>query len=261
MSTSVRSPELAPEEITHAEPSRHRRSSLMRRFFIGLIVLVVAVVALGAAAWFFVLKTDPAPRATIKATPTVAAPASALDGTYTVEPGNQYNFVGYRVTEKLIGALIENTATGRTDSVTGTMTVKGNKVSDVTVTANVRSLTSDSGTRDQAIRNTGLESKRIRHATFVFTKPITLARVPAAGETITTKATGKFTLHGVTRRIVITLHGRWDGKTIQVVGTLPIVFGDYDIQAPGGGPVVSMDDHAEMELQLFFNKVTSPSPG
>ena len=30
----------------------------------------------------------------------------------------------------------------------------------------------------------------------------------------------------------VPLEGRWDGKRVQVVGTLPIVFGDYDITAP-----------------------------
>ena len=39
-----------------------------------------------------------------------------------------------------------------------------------------------------------------------------------------------------------------------MVGTLPIVFGDYGIAAPTVGPVASIDDHAEMEFQLFFEK-------
>jgi polyisoprenoid-binding protein YceI len=233
------------------------RGSLMRRLFRVLIALVALVVVLGFAAWYFVLRTDPAARAEIKETPTVAAPETALDGTYAVTPGNVNNFVGYRVTEQFIGAIVENTATGRTDDVTGTLTIRGTTVSDIKVVADLRSLASDNKSRDGQIRDLGLESNRYPKARFVATRPITLAAVPAPGKTVTTRATGTFTLHGVTRPIVIMLVGRWDGTTVQVVGSLPIVLGDYHIAAPTVGPVASIDDHAEMEFQLFFEKPTS----
>ena len=55
----------------------------------------------------------------------------------------------------------------------------------------------------------------------MLTEPITLSTVPAAGETITAEATGDFTLHGVTKKVTISLEGRWDGKDVQVVGNLP----------------------------------------
>ena len=54
--------------------------------------------------------------------------------------------------------------------------------------------------------------------------------------------------------MTIPLEGRWDGKDVQVVGHLPIVFGDYDITAPTAPAVASVDDHGEMEFQLFFKK-------
>jgi polyisoprenoid-binding protein YceI len=233
-------------------------SSLMRRLrkvMIAIVVVLVLVVGAGVAAWFLVFKTDAAPRASIKATPTVAAPAASLDGTYAVKPGDPDNFVGYRVTEQLMVNIVKNTATGRTDDVTGSLTINGTTVSNVTVTADLRSLISDQGERDIALSSKGLESGRFPEARFVLAQPITLATRPAIGETITARAAGNFTLHGVTRPVVITLQGRWDGKTIQVVGTLPIVFGDYNIAAPTAlGVVASVDDHAEMELQLFFKK-------
>ena len=78
--------------------------------------------------------------------------------------------------------------------------------------------------------------------------------MPAAGETIKTEAVGEFTLHGVTKRVTIPLEGRWDGKQVQVVGSMPIVFSDYGITAPTAPAVASVDDHGEMELQLFFDK-------
>jgi polyisoprenoid-binding protein YceI len=226
----------------------------MRRIAKWLVLGVVVVVALGAAGWYFFLKSDPEPRAAIKETPTVAASPSALNGTWTVKPGSTDNFVGYRVTEKLVANVTQTTATGRTDNVTATMTINGTTISDVTVTADLRDLTSDKSFRDDAIRGRGLESDRFPEAKFALASPITLGSLPAVGEKVTTQATGDFTLHGVTKRVTITLEGRWDGKTVQVVGSLPIVFGDYGIAAPTAPVVASVDDHGEMELQLFFTK-------
>jgi polyisoprenoid-binding protein YceI len=179
---------------------------------------------------------------------------SALDGTWTVKPGNPDNFVGYRVTEKLFAEISETTATGRTDNVDASMTIDGTTVKDVTVSADLRDLTSDNNFRDGRIHSQGLESDRFPEAKFVLTEPITLSAVPAAGDTVTTEAKGKFTLHGVTKDVTIQLEGRWDGKQVQVVGNMPIVFSDYGITAPTAPAVASVDDHGEMELQLFFDK-------
>jgi polyisoprenoid-binding protein YceI len=227
-----------------------------------LVLGLVVVVGLGVAGWYFFLKTDPAPRAEIKLTPVVtdstvaggSSSASGLDGTWTVKPGNASNFVGYRVTEKLFANISDTEATGRTDNVTGSLKIDGTTISDVTVTADLRDLKSDNDFRDGRIRSEGLESDRFPEAKFVLTRPIVLSAVPAAGDTVKTEATGDFTLHGVTQSVTIPLEGRWDGKQVQVVGSLPIVFSDYGITAPTSNLVASVDDHGEMELQLFFSK-------
>ncbi len=122
------------------------------------------------------------------------------------------------------------------------------------MTADLRDLESDNSFRDGRIHGSGLESNRFPEAKFVLTEPITLSKIPEAGETITAEATGDFTLHGVTKKVTIPIEGRWDGKDVQVVGNLPIVFGDYNISAPTAPAVASVDDHGEMEFQLFFKK-------
>jgi len=237
----------------------------MRRLWKWLALGVVVVVGLAVGAYFLFLKSDPEPRAAIEQTPIVTtttvagqAPAtstgSALDGTWTVKPGNTQNFVGYRFTEKLFANISETEATGRTDNVTATMTIDGTTVKDVTVSADLRDLKSDNNFRDGRIRSEGLESDDFPEAKFVLTQPITLWAQPAAGDTIKTQATGDFTLHGVTKKVTIDLEGRWDGKQVQVVGSLPIAFDDYGVSAPSAPAVASVDDHGEMELQLFFDE-------
>jgi polyisoprenoid-binding protein YceI len=217
-----------------------------------LVIGVVVVVGLAFAGWYFFLKSDPEPRAAITNTPVVTG--SALDATWTVKPGNSDNYVGYRVTEKLFANIAETTATGRTNNVHATMTISGTTVKDVTVTADLRDLTSDNSFRDGRIKSSGLESDKYPEAKFVLTEPITLASVPAAGDRVTTEATGELTLHGVTKTVTISLVGRWDGKQVQVIGNLPIAFSDYNITAPTAPAVASVDDHGEMELKLFFDR-------
>jgi len=237
----------------------------MKKILLWLGVALVVLAGVAFAGWYFFLKSDPEPRAAIEDTPLqTQAPSSgstaggttssSLDGTYTVSPGSTDNFVGYRVTEKLVVNVVESTATGRTNNVKGTFTIDGTTVDDVTVTADLRDLKSDNSFRDSRIHGSGLESDRYPEAKFVLTEPTTLPKVPAAGETISVNATGDFTLHGVTKQVTIPIQARWDGRDVQIVGNLPIFFGDYKITAPTAPAVASVDDHAEMEFQLFFKK-------
>jgi polyisoprenoid-binding protein YceI len=235
----------------------------MRRLWKWLVLGLVVIVGLAFAGWYFFLKTDPEPRAAIRNTPVVTdstvagQAASGADGRWTVSPDTcslPDCFVGYRVTEKLFANISETEATGRSANVDATMTIEGTTVKDVTVTADLRDLTSDNNFRDGRIRSEGLESDQFPEAKFVLSEPITLASAPTAGETVKAEAKGKFTLHGVTKDVTLSLEGRWDGKQVQVVGNMPIVFSDYGIKAPTAPAVASVDDHGEMELQLVFDK-------
>ena len=198
------------------------------------------------------IESDPEPRAEIEQTE--VSEGGVLDGSYTVAPGDTNNFVGYRVQEVLVGGAIEQTATGRTSDVTGTFTITGTTVEEVSITANLQTLTSDRSQRDDAIKDRGLESNQFPESTFVLTEPIELPEVPELGATVTATAVGDFTLHGVTKRVEIPVEGRWDGRDVQVVGTLHIVFSDYEIEAPTSPAVASIEDEGEMEFQLFFKK-------
>jgi len=216
------------------------------------VVVVLVVVGGGFAFYKLFVESNPKPPAKITKTATVGG--GALDGTYKVAPGDPNSFVGYRVQEQLVGGAIEQTATGRTSDMTGTFTIDGMTVRDVTVDADLRTLKSDRDMRDNAIKDRGLESNRFPDATFALTEPIKFKSVPKAGETVKATAKGDFTLHGMTRTISIPVEGRWDGRDIQVVGNLHVVFADYGIQAPTSPVVASIRDEGDMEFQIFFRK-------
>jgi polyisoprenoid-binding protein YceI len=227
-------------------------SRLVKILIAAAVAVVLLVVGGGFAVYKIFIESDPEPEAEITKTTTVGG--GELDGTYRAAPGDPNSFVGYRVQEQLVGGVVEQTATGRTGDVTGSFTITGTTVQDVTVTADLRTLTSDRDQRDNAIKDRGLESNRFPEARFVLTEPIERQEVPEVGETVTATARGEFTLHGVTKRVEIPLEGRWDGRDVQVVGRLHVVFSDYGIQAPTSPVVASVDDEGEMEFQIFFRK-------
>jgi polyisoprenoid-binding protein YceI len=224
----------------------------LTKILIALGVTIVVLVALAFAGWYFFLKSDPEPRVAIERTP--VAEGGALDGTYRVSPGDPQSLVGYRVQEELAAVGLESTATGRTSEITGTFTIQGMTVKDVNVNANLVSLKSDRDMRDNRIKTLGLESEKFPESKFVLAEPINFQSVPKAGETVRATATGDFTLHGVTRRVSIPLEGRWDGRDIQVIGTLNVKFADYQMEPPNIAGFVSVKDEGQMEFQIFFRK-------
>ena len=67
-------------------------------------------------------------------------------------------------------------------------------------------------------------------------------------------ATGDLTLHGVTREVQIPMEGQLVGDRVAVVGSLEIVFADYDMDTPSAFIVLAIDDHGIMEFQLVFER-------
>jgi polyisoprenoid-binding protein YceI len=56
---------------------------------------------------------------------------------------------------------------------------------------------------------------------------------------VTKSAIGKLTLHGTTRTVTFQVQARRSGTTIAVSGSIPIVFADYGVDNPSGGPATT----------------------
>jgi len=219
-----------------------------------LVVVIVVLAAAGFGAYWFFVRSDAAPKPTIKDTATSAG--GSVEGAWQLSANDANgSFVQYRVHEQFAAGLVDNEATGKSTDVTGTLTVKGTTVSDVTVTANLAALKSDRDFRDNALKTRGLETDKFPTAKFVASGSITLPSTPVKGKTIDVEVPGSLTLHGVTKTVTVPLQGRWDGKTVQVVvKALPINLTDYGMTPPTGGPVAEVDDHGDLEMQLFFTQ-------
>ncbi len=188
--------------------------------------------------------------ATEAATGASTTDAAGVEGTWTLAEG-QESFVGYRVEEEL-ATIGYKEAVGRSPTIEATITIADGQITGVTVTADLRDLESDDSRRDGALQFQALESQRFPTATFELTDPIAVPAGLAAGEPISIEANGTLTLHGVTKAVVIPIEAVLEDGVMVVVGSIPILFADYDIAQPQSPILVSIEDNGVMELQLFL---------
>lgn len=229
---------------------------------IALIAVVVVVVLGGVGFYFAFLKDNSPPPPSFSASPSTSAGANTpttADGTWKVQQqtsppddSSDYTvYVGYRVQELFAGDTIKKDAVGRTTDVSGTMTIKGQTVSDVDMSATLTSLKSDRSPRDNIIHTLGLQSDQFPKAEFKSTAPVQLPSAPQLGAEQKVTVTGDLTVHGQTKSVSVPLTAKWDGATIQVVGSIPVTFGDYGMQAISI-PTVNTDDKGTVEIALTF---------
>ena len=190
------------------------------------------------------LSDQPAATTAAGAASTKGQTASAGRGAWVVAAGSQ---VGYRVKEVLFGQ--DNTAVGRTGSVTGKLTIDGVTVTSGSFTADLTSVTSDQSRRDVSFQERIMDTATYPTATFTLTRPIRLGSIPPDGVQVTAQATGNLAMHGVTRQVQVTVTARHTGQRIQVSGSLPVTFADWNIPNPSFGPVTT-EDHGLLEFLL-----------
>jgi polyisoprenoid-binding protein YceI len=186
--------------------------------------------------------------------------ASGVDGTWTVDTSrgefsfedSTGTFVGFRIQEEL-AAIGSTTAVGRTPEVTGSITVEGTTVTDVSIEADMTAITTNDSRRDDRVQG-ALETGEFPTATFQTTAPIELGEEALAGEVVSVSATGDLTIHGVTTPVTIPIQAQLVDDTIVVVGSLDVVFADYGVSVPSAPIVLSASDDGQIELQLFLTR-------
>jgi polyisoprenoid-binding protein YceI len=177
-----------------------------------------------------------------------AGEASAIDGAWKVSEGS---VVGYRVQEVLFGQ--STTAVGRTSSVTGQLTIAGTQVTAGTFTVDMTTVKSDRSQRDGQFNGRIMSTSTYPTATFTLTEPIELGSVPGDRQPVDATATGNLTLRGVTRPVTLDLKAQRDGDKVEVNGSYPLTFADWQIPNPSLGPV-STEDHGILELLLVLDR-------
>ena len=231
-------------------------------WLIAVPVVIVLAVVVGPFVYINFIKEDAPDPLTfddIGTTTTVAggtdttAPGAGgagggIEGTWEVAAGST---AGYRATEVLFGQSTEGA--GRTEDVTGTLVIEGTAATEASFEVDLTTLESDESRRDGQVQSRILETSRFPTATFELTESIDFGEVPDDLVEITAEATGELTVHGVTNTVTFDLTARRNGDAIEVTGSIPITWADFDINDPSGGPA-QVEDRGEMEFALTFSK-------
>jgi len=233
--------------------ARLRTRHWKRWLAIGVAALAIAVVGgpyvyihfIGGQAPAPLAFTSPSPSGSDTAT-TSGETGSTPDGKWTVTSDS---VIGYRVNEVLFGQ--SNEAVGRTNAITGSITVDGTTITAATFTVDMTTVTSDQSRRDGQFNGRIMDTTTYPTATFTLTAPIELGANPDDGSSHTARVRGKLTLHGVTRTVTFEVTGRYVDSTVQVLGTVPVTFADWGIPNPSFGPVTT-EDHGLLEFSLNF---------
>jgi polyisoprenoid-binding protein YceI len=175
------------------------------------------------------------------------APAAATDRSeWMITDASE---LGYRVKEVLFG--VDTEGVGRTNQISGSLTIEGTAVTQAEFVVDVASITSDESKRDGQFRDRIMSTDEFPTAVFALTEPIELGTEPAEGVEVATSATGELTLRGVTNSVTFDLTAQLTNGKIGVLGNIPVVFGDYSIANPSFGGITT-EDNGLLEFVLVF---------
>ncbi len=236
-----------------------RRSRRWARWIAGALVVVVAVV-LGGTFVYIHFISGPAPAQLSLKSPATgagsspsagssAAATTPLAGTWHVAAGS---IVGYRVNEVLFGQ--DNIAVGRTGDIAGQLTIGGTTVTAGRFTVQMNAIKSDQSQRDAQFRGRIMDTAAYPTGTLILTRPMALAPIPATGVIKTYAASGNLTLHGHTRPVTFALSAERASAGIEISGSIPILFADWDIPNPSFGSLITTQNHGVLEFLLKFDR-------
>jgi len=190
--------------------------------------------------------SSPADSGPVDSSPVDQAGAGVYDGDWVPTDASEF---GYRVEEVLAG--VNTTAVGRSNEISGLMTVAGTTVPVVDIEVQVASITSDESRRDGQFVGRIMSADEFPTATFTLTQPIELGAVPTDGANVTASATGNLTLRGVSNEVTFDVTAQANGEQIGVLGSIPVLFSDYGIDNPSFGGVKT-EDNGLVEFVLVF---------
>ena len=232
-------------------PIRTTRRGWIIRGVIGTVVLV-AVGAVGIPYVYVHFINKPEPRLTFEQRDAeeakVADSAGVVDsagtdvpqgndvsGTWVVGDGSE---IGYRVKESINGQATK--AVGRSSTMEGSVTVADGKLAAAEFSVDVATLTSDSARRDGQFTGRIMNVEEFPVASFasLSTPDLTL---PADGSTVPISVDGVLTMHGVEKTVTVAVEMRTKDDTVQIQGSIPVLFADYGILNPSLGPIKTGD--------------------
>jgi len=209
---------------------------------------VVALVALALLATGLFIKLPPTLPPLALPAGTASAPVGPLGGTWIVAPRST---AGFRVRENALG--FSNAVVGRTDGVTGTLVISGDRVTRAAFRIDLATVKVNGKAQPQFAKSLGTRGDPV--ATFTLLRPVTLGPAFAGGSVVTVTAAGRLTMHRASREVTVTLSGRRDGTALQAAGHIPVAFSRWGIQGPQGfGFLGSLANRGVAEFLLVLHR-------
>ncbi len=224
------------------------RMSTARKLIISLVLVVLAGVA--AVAIYVVVQNSRAPEALSVNTESqndVFDPA-ALDGSWTT---TENSVAGYRVDEVLSGQDV--TVVGRTTDLEGHVNIGDTVLGGVALYVGLDSIETDNSNRDAAFRDL-LSVDQEPVALFVVEETFKLTDgVPGENNSMNYEIPGILMINGITNRATANITATVANEVVTLVGNMPIVFADFDIEAPSLG-FVKVEEQGLIEFSLELTR-------
>lgn len=190
---------------------------------------------------------DAASTTVAEPSPSANAVLSDATGTWSVTAESQ---VGYRVNEVLFGQNV--TAVGRTNAVTGSVTIDELTVTSAKFSADMTTVRSDEPKRDAQFESRIMDVINYPTATFTLASPITVDAA-ALSASATHSASGTLTLRGINRSVDVTVVSTLRDGAVVLIGEIEIVFADWGIPNPSI-PGISTEDRGILEFNLVLER-------
>ena len=221
-------------------------------------VVVAAVLAFIVAPWVYInmVRDDAPERLTLATTPSTTSEVETVSPDEPFDPSGGWiiadgSVVGYRVEEILFGQNV--TAVGRTESVTGGIVLVGDSVTEGGFVVDMATLVSDSSRRDGQVNGRILQTATYPQAVFEMSAPIALPMAAFDGDPVQVEATGSLTLLDVTREVTVMLDVQLVEDAVNIVGSIPVVFTEWNIPDPSTGGI-TVDPEGLLEFSLVLRQ-------
>ncbi len=221
-----------------------------------LALLVAAGVALTRSA-----TAQETPSATVPGV--LETPAATLDcETAAPSPATTYAIVSeesaarYRAQEELAG-IGANEAVGETNAIIGQILFDegGTPLACSRFDVDLRTLQSDESYRDNYLYGNTLETEQYPLATFILTAVEGLTAPLADGEETTFTLIGNLTVHGVTKLVAWETTATLDDDRLSGTAVTTFEMPEFAIEPPVVGPVVSLDEKVQLEVDIVATPV------
>jgi len=199
--------------------------------------------------------STPATTGAAGSTPSASASTTAANDVMRFDVAPDGTEARFRVREQLADRSFPSDAIGKTNALTGGISVgpDGKIVSDQSkFVVDLKTLQSDSAKRDGFIQRSTMNTARYPTAEFVPTElrgaPSPL---PQSGK-VTFQLAGNLTAHGVTHPIVWDVTANVDGKDLTGLATTSFKFEDFGMEQPRVAVLLSVEDNVKLEVDFHL---------